>query len=313
VVIPTRNRWDLLVRHGLPSAFGQEDVDIEVIVIDDGSTDGTTNRLQNLGDARLHVCRLDASRGVARARNTGIAEARGDWIAFLDDDDLWSPRKLRTQLERALVADASFVYASVVSVNEDGRVREVEAAPDAQQIDALLLRRNVLSAGSSTVLARTELVRRLGGFDPRLDELADWDLWLRLASVAKAASCPEVLVAYVIHPQNWRVVEDTDVEAEFEYLAQKHAPERRLDRQHFSRWVAMGHLRRGQTLRAVRTYLKAGIEHRSGGSLVRAAAALFGEAPFRAYRGILRARPEPDWLGLYPTLQPKSRPSRLRA
>src|SRR5439155_20114090 len=99
VVIPRRNRWPLLAAHALPSALCQEEVELEVIVVDDGSTDGTPSRLELLADSRLHVRPLEKSRGVAAARNAGIEEARGEWIAFLDDDDLWSPRKLRTHVD----------------------------------------------------------------------------------------------------------------------------------------------------------------------------------------------------------------------
>lgn len=289
----------MLVRHGLRSALSQEDVELELVIVDDGSTDGTASRLAKLGEPRLRVCRFETSRGQAEARNAGISEARGHWVAFLDDDDVWSPRKLRTQLDRAVEVDASFVYSSVVILSERGRVKGVEPAPDSDEISQLLLRRNVLSAGSSTVLACTEIVRRVGGFDPRLNELADWDLWLRLSSMAKAVACPEVLVGYVVHPENRRMVEDSDVESEFEYLAAKHGPALILDRLHFSRWVAMSYLRRGQSLQAARAYLAAGLAHRSAGNIVRGVAALFGEGPFLAYRRLRAARPEPAWLNLY--------------
>jgi glycosyltransferase involved in cell wall biosynthesis len=289
----------MLARHGLASALNQEDVSFEVVVVDDGSTDGTARRLAELSDPRVRVVRSVTSHGQAAARNRGIAEARGHWVAFLDDDDVWSPRKLRAQVDRAAAADASFVYTSVALLSEDGGVKRVEPAPNADAIADLLLRRNVLSAGSSSVMARGEIVRRIGGFDPRLNELSDWDLWIRLASVGKAAACPEVLVGYVLHPGNRRLVEESDVESEFEYLAAKHRPGLKLDRLYFSRWIAMGHLRRGQSLQAARAYLAAGVAHRSPGDMVRGAAALFGEKPFEAYRKLRLRTSKPVWLDLY--------------
>src|SRR5213079_1378023 len=117
VIIPTRDRWELLSSLSLPSARGQQDLDLEVLVVDDGSTDGTENRLRAIGDPRLVVLRSKTSAGVAGARNRGIAVARGEWLAFLDDDDIWSPRKLRSQLDAAASREASFAYAGAVWVD----------------------------------------------------------------------------------------------------------------------------------------------------------------------------------------------------
>src|SRR3954454_1126760 len=129
VVIPTRNRWDLLSRSGLPAALMQKDVDVEVIVVDDGSTDETGARLATLEseDSRVTVIRHDARQGVASARNRGIAEAQAAWIAFLDDDDLWAPEKLRRQLDRAEETRAGFVYgAAIVLDNRRNVLRLLE-------------------------------------------------------------------------------------------------------------------------------------------------------------------------------------------
>src|SRR3954451_11064877 len=118
VVIPTRDRWELLSRHALPAALSQEGVDLEVIVIDDGSTDETSQRLAGLRDSRIRVIRHDAPQGLPSARNSGIAAASGSWVAFLDDDDLWSPQKLRVQLDAARGNDASVAYPGGVMLDE---------------------------------------------------------------------------------------------------------------------------------------------------------------------------------------------------
>ena len=94
VVIPTRNRSRLLPV-AVSSALGQEDVEVEVVVVDDASTDDTQKVLADLADERLEVVRLSSRQGVSRARNIGIAAAGAGWLAFLDDDDIWAPRKLR--------------------------------------------------------------------------------------------------------------------------------------------------------------------------------------------------------------------------
>ena len=88
------------------SALAQRDVDVEVVVVDDGSDEDGRRALEALTDSRVRVVRHATREGQSRARNTGIEAARGEWIAFLDDDDLWSPDKLREQLDAAAVADA---------------------------------------------------------------------------------------------------------------------------------------------------------------------------------------------------------------
>src|SRR6266576_355151 len=153
VIIPTRDRWELLSSLSLPSARGQEDLDLEVLVVEDGSTDETENRLRAIGDPRLVVLRSNTSTGVAGARNRGIAAARGEWLAFLDDDDLWSPRKLRSQLDVANATPADFVYTSTGVVDAGGEAIESQAAPDPATFHEQLLTWNVIGGGSN-VLAR---------------------------------------------------------------------------------------------------------------------------------------------------------------
>ena len=295
VVIPTRNRFDLLSRHALASALGQEDVEIEVVVIDDGSDDGSAERLAELDDPRVRVVRRPAQGGQARALNAGIDTARGTWLSFLDDDDVWSPRKLRAQLDAADAAGASFVYGSMVAIDAEGRVLEALPTADPASVRELLRRQNALRCPSS-VMARAELIRRIGGFDERLNELTDWDFFIRLADAGRPAACPELVVGYVVHSQNRRLREDSDVETEFRHLAAKHAS---LERAGFSRWVAMGHLRAGRRLRAARIYVRSAFSDRNPGNLLRAAAALLGEPVFRLRRRLVAEKPEPAWLELY--------------
>ncbi len=297
VVIPTRNRWELLSKHGLASALGQEDVELEVVVVDDASTDGTGERLAALGDERVRVVTHPEQRGLAHGRNTGLAEAQGEWVAFLDDDDVWSPRKLRSQLDAAEARNAVWAYATMLVLDHHANVIETLPAPDPDEIGSLLRVRNALPAGGSAVIARTEVAREAGGFDTELNELADWDFWLRLAAAGSAAAATEPLVGYFRHPQQMRLTEESNVEAEFAHLAAKHGFEGQD--LHFSRWVAMGHLRAGRAAKAAGIYLRAGIAHRSPGNIARAAAALLGERAFAFRRRLVAERVEPAWLELY--------------
>ena len=118
-IIPTRDREDWLPRT-LVSALGQKDVEAEVIVVDDGSRTPVTTLLGPEGRQRVRVIRHDVPKGPASARNTGIAEARGRWVALLDDDDLWAPAKLRRKLDVAEETGADFVFCGVVMADRNG-------------------------------------------------------------------------------------------------------------------------------------------------------------------------------------------------
>lgn len=292
VVIPTRNRWELLSTGALPSALAQEGVDVEVHVIDEGSSDATRQELTRLNEPGVHVIRHDRPRGVAQARNAGIAAARGQWVAFLDDDDIWAPQKLRRQIDTADAEGADFVYAASAALDERRQFLYSLRMVSPDDLATQLLGRNVISAGSSNVVARTDLVRRLGGFDERLFQLADWDLWIRLALNGRAAACPEILVGCVVHRGSMLVTDPRDVLREVEYLVAKHrmASVRRgvtFDLALFLRWVAEGHLRAGRRFRAAATYFLAARRFHDRGALPRAVAALFGESAVLAVKRAL--------------------------
>ncbi len=314
MVIPTRDRWSLLSRTALRAAVAQSGVDLEIIVVDDGSTEEAPDDLPGLDDPRVRRVRHIEPRGVAAARNAGLREARGEWIAFLDDDDVWSPRKLRLQIDAARAGGAAgFAYAGAIWVERDGlRLLYGHAPPPTDTLALELLRWNVLWGGASNVVAPAELLRSVGGFDERLFQLADWDLWIRLARAAPARVVDEVLVALLVHPESMLVVDRRDVFAEFDHLCAKHheAAERvgvAFDRARFARWAAAGHLRAGRRRTAARTYVRGSI---APGNLLRAAAAFLGPSAFTALstrRGTVpgtlgegeRVARAPEWLELY--------------
>jgi glycosyltransferase involved in cell wall biosynthesis len=312
VVIPTRDRWTLLASAALPAALRQEDVDVEVVVVDDGSIDETPERLAELTGPRVRSVRHSEPRGVARARNAGIAIARGTWLAFLDDDDVWSPYKLRQQLEAAEAAGASFVYGGAAAVAEDRSWLYSLAPTNPALVARVLLSRNVLWGGCSNVVARTKLVREAGGFDEELFQLTDWDLWIRLTQAARAAACPDVVVGCIVHPGSMLLTSEDDVFDELRYLEDKHRRTReasgvRVDRALFRRWVASGHLRAGRRARAARIFLAGAVRDGDPAAIPRGAAALLGERANDSIRKVLR-HPQPDqktgaseppWLALY--------------
>ena len=304
VVIPTRDRPDWL-RRTLRSVFAQRGVTLEIIVVDDGSLAQVGVSGDGAGDLRVTVLRNEASVGVAAARNRGLAAAQGQWTAFLDDDDLWSPDKLRLQLA-ALESGAAFAYAGAIVVDPALRPIGSEPAPPPSGLLTALLRDNVIPGGGSNVVAATSVLRELGGFDETFGFLADWDLWLRLAVTSRPAACVETLVAYTHHVGNWSLREPRELTAEFEALARKHhrLSERQgveFDRVSFGRYLAVSHRRQGRRLAAMRLYLRTGWGERDIGSLVRGVGALLGEQAIRLAGHRPTAPPRPAWLATYAT------------
>jgi glycosyltransferase involved in cell wall biosynthesis len=317
VVIPTRDRWSFLPSHALASALGQVDVELEVVVVDDGSADGTAAGLALVTDPRLRVVRHETARGVAGARNAGLAAARGEWVAFLDDDDLWSPLKLRRQLDTARRRGADFVYAAGVLVDGEKRVTASDIFPAESELVARLRTSNVVPGGCSGVLARTDLVRDVGGFDEKLSYTEDWDLWIRLAAKGRAGACPDVLVAHVEHAGNALFRYRPDVVTEFEYVLRKHARSGEPEslgsaRVQVLEWLAQEYLRAGHARDAARAHLQIARERRSLTPVARALVSLSGGPSRGAIRRVRRlvssagrtaADPlppaDPDWLGLY--------------
>jgi glycosyltransferase involved in cell wall biosynthesis len=291
IVIPTQGRWPLLQKT-LAGVLRQQGVDFEAVIVDDGSSDETAERLAELGDRRVRPIRHEVSRHVAAARNAGIGAAKGRWIAFLDDDDLWAPKKLRTQLGAAAARNADFAWCAGLVVDAHCSILETWPARDPEEILGLLLRGNWMPAGASNVVARAEVVRELGGFDERLRHFADWDLWIRLAAAGRGAACPEALVAYVRHPQNMVLTDARGLVRELRALAAKHRdaadrygvqPDRVMpDQAGVFRWLGASQARTGRRGRAAAYYLRAGLSRSPYGRrriLRDAARALLGAVP----------------------------------
>lgn len=279
VVIPTRNRWPLL-RRAVACALGQQGVDLEVVVVDDGSDDGSAERAEALADPRVSVLRR-ARMGVAAARNLGIERARAPWVALLDDDDLWAPDKCRRQLDALGAAEAGIAFSGQIVVDESLRPKRMFEAPAAPGLSLALLGSNVIGTPSA-VMARRRTLLELGGFDLRFSVLADWDMWLRLCARERAVACPEPLVAYVEHPVNLHLVDTASVLAEFELMRQRHrglaeAAGGRFGDVDWWRWIASSHRRADRRRDAAAAYLRTGLRFRSPRDLARALAVLGGE------------------------------------
>ena len=253
VVIPTRDRPALLA-HTLRTVLWQEDVDAEVLVVDDGIGSDTGAVLERVGDSRVHLLRNSGPPGVSGARNSGIAAAKGHWIAFVDDDDLWAPGKLRAQLSVAEEAGAAWVYAGDVTVDEDLRVRGGAPPPAPEQMIGDLRKYNSVPAGASNVVVRRDVLDAVGGFDTELRTSEDWDLWLRLAATSLPASVPRPLVALRIHRGMASRAVDQML-ADIDTIAHRHGIP--VDRARHERWAAWMCLEDGRRAVALRHYARA--------------------------------------------------------
>jgi len=309
VVIPSRDRWQRLQRT-LLGVLEQRGVEVEVVVVDDGDTDQTRHGVEALGDPRVTIVPT-RKRGVSNARNLGIERAQGDWIAFLDDDDLWSPDKLHRQCEVAMDAGAVFAYTAAVPVDDRLRVLpgSLPTPPPAEDVRARLILSNAVPAGCSNVVGRAEVVKSVPGFDPRFAQVADWDMWLQLAGEGPAVALDEVHVAYVQHPQSMLFTEQRDPFVEFELLREKHAQlaaslGTAFSPPHYARWVATRFRRTGEREAAVRMLLRSslGLRRANLANLARALALLAGgeRALGRGRRLLSREAPvRPAWLDSY--------------
>jgi glycosyltransferase involved in cell wall biosynthesis len=269
VVIPTRDRWRLLSRT-VACVRRQEGVRLEIVVVDDGSTDGTAEKLRGLGDPRIRTVRHDHSLGLAKARNSGIGGARGAWIAFLDDDDLWSPQKLLRQLLAARSAQARWCYSPAAFVDLRGRPLYIMEPPAPSSILLTLRGANAIPAGASNVLVCADLLDSVGHFDEGFRHFADWDLWIRLATTARPATTHEPLLAYVQHPGNMRLTEPEVLIGELDRLDAKHglAGDAEPGRFAILRWIAEAQWQAGQRAAAARTFARLLRAHRAPSDVI---------------------------------------------
>lgn len=213
VVIPARNalRW-------LPGAIASLGASprLEVLVIDDGSDDGTASYLRAIAatDARIRTLSTPGA-GPAAARNAGLAAAQAPLIAFLDADDRWRHGKAAAQMElHRLHPEIGFSFTDYRRFAEDGTELATGfgrsgrfAACQAIRREAFVMHGEAQAAiyaepvvATSTVMARTALLRAVGGFNQQLSRAEDWDLWLHLAACAPVGCLPKPLTDRLIRP-----------------------------------------------------------------------------------------------------------------
>jgi glycosyltransferase involved in cell wall biosynthesis len=261
VVIPTYNRAASL-RCAIESALAQTFRNIEIVVVDDNSQDNTQELVAGFHDERITYIRHDVNKRVSAARNTGIAHARGKYIAFLDDDDEWLPEKLELQLRvfQHAAPTVGGVYAGAVTVERASRKILNHITPRKRgNVLASLLERNWIAPTSSIVLKR-ECFETAGLFDTAMSFSEDYDLWLRVARDYAFEYVKEPLVKYYVQENGRLSTNYTTMIEGLERLMQKHGQLFSLHRKSFSqRYHVLGviHYYNGDMTKAREAFAKA--------------------------------------------------------
>ena len=195
VVIPAYNAASF-IDASVGSVLAQSFRDLEIVVVDDGSTDATADRVRAFGQ-RVRLVR-QTNRGVSAARNAGVSLAQGRYVAFLDADDAWQPAKIDRQIEALRRhGDCGACYTAIQIADAQMRpFAEQRSADGIVSRAALLVRGNVVTGSASAVLCEKDAIVAAGGFDEQLSLCADWDAWVRLAERTRFAYVDEPLVVY---------------------------------------------------------------------------------------------------------------------
>lgn len=206
VIIPVHNQEQLL-RQAVESVLWQTWSDWELIIIDDGSTDGTGAYLRGLHDHRISVIFHERCGSPARLRNAGLAQATGTHIAFLDSDDLWLPEKLAIQLDTLAAAPHSrWSFTHFDRISQNGRAIPNPGVNPPSPCSGWMLRKILegeVVIALPSVMAEKSLIHEAGSFNESLRFCSDYDLWLRLAMRAQVVVLAAPLTRVRTHRTNY--------------------------------------------------------------------------------------------------------------
>jgi glycosyltransferase involved in cell wall biosynthesis len=202
VIIPNYN-YAIHVGKAIDSVLNQTYQNVEVIVVDDGSTDNSRAVLASYGESITVM--EQTNEGVSKARNRGVSKAQGEFVAFLDADDIWLPTKIEKQIERfKRETDLGLVHCSMTYIdNEDRPIGEITDGMEGWVAEEFLrFEGGVVIGAGSTALVPKAVFDEVGGFDPRQSTAADWDFSYRVATRYKIGFAREPLVNYRQHGTN---------------------------------------------------------------------------------------------------------------
>lgn len=192
VIIPTYNRKEI-VGDAIDSALAQTYDDIEVIVVDDGSNDGTEELIGQHGP-RVDYYQLSTNRGANAARNIGVEQSSGEFIAFLDADDLWKPEKIERQVDVLIEAgdECGLVHTGIEITDFRGEQIDQRVPPQIDNVEKRLLLGNFVGTFSCSLLQR-DIFHKVGLLDEGLPSWQDWEFYLRVAEEFDFIGVPDTL------------------------------------------------------------------------------------------------------------------------
>lgn len=202
VVIPNYN-YALYLRETLDSVLAQTYPHIEIIVVDDGSEDGSREIFDSYGEKIRSI--FQQNQGVSAARNNGVSHSNGEFIAFLDADDAWLPTKIEKQVQRfSIDKSLGLVHVGVDEIDADGNslVERLEGVEGHVSAILLMLKREGVLGGGSGLMVPRRVFDEVGGFDLRLSTSADWDLGYQISRRHAVGFVPEILLKYRVHDSN---------------------------------------------------------------------------------------------------------------
>ena len=199
VILPIYNRGHLIKR-AILSVLNQSLRDLELIVVDDGSTEDIEEIVKSLDDGRIKYIRHEANRGAGAARNTGIGASCAEYIAFQDSDDEWLPEKLERQIEafKGAGRDAGIVYADMLRIGEDGR-SYYWTSPTVRKgciVNRETLDYQVAGLGIQSAMIKRECFNEVGLFDESFPRFIDLEFFIRLSKRYEFYHIKEPLCRY---------------------------------------------------------------------------------------------------------------------
>jgi glycosyltransferase involved in cell wall biosynthesis len=291
-VLPTYNRADLLP-NSIESVLNQTYADLELVVVDDASSDRTEPVVRGFDDPRIRYVAHETNQGVSAARNTGIARSRGDIVAFQDSDDEWLPEKLRKQMDvfNNAPPDVGVVYTGMYRcVGGDERYLPYPGIEKKEgDIQDSIIRQNFISTQMAAV--RRDCFNVVGDFDEKLAALVDWELWIRLSRHYRFRLVDEPLVKGGVESDSISKNRGAIVEAR-ERIVEKHRE--RFDSDSLANhlfFIGHGAMKLGQTKKGRRYLRKALWTKPQFHYAIASAVSHLGKKPYNAtYRAVKALR-----------------------